>query len=167
MQGLPPRIRGSIEIRSRSGFTLNLSRSVVGLLTILWVGQPIYLITTGIFQKPLDCPNRRPSRLLNRTNHEPICLGRLLGSPPMSEIVNNSFCSALVRCFSGLEARNINGLLLISFRRVSERIKTFYGSFGHSWAFYSGEQRDFSLFRDEKLRDSAAHGHSPAVFSLQ
>ena len=43
----------------------------------------------------------------------------------MPEIVSNSFCSALVRCFSGLEARNINSFIVIFWARVCAVSKHF------------------------------------------
>jgi len=85
----------------------------------------------------------------------------------MPEITNTFFVPACSLFFRP-ESSNINSLILISFPRVRERIKAFYGSFRCYWAFYSGKQRDFPLlFRCssfEKPRHSAAHGHFAAVF---
>ena len=61
------------------------------------IGEPGNLV--GI---ELDPPSGLNAPL-KRTYHESICRDCLPGSAPMPEIVNNSFCLARVRCFSGGE----------------------------------------------------------------
>jgi len=56
----------------------------------------------------------------------------------MPQIVDNTFCPALVRCFSGLEFGNIKGLLLILFNACARGIRAFYVSFAVLGPFTAG-----------------------------
>jgi hypothetical protein len=89
----------------------------------------------------------------------------------MPQIVNDSFCPALVRCFSGLEFRNINSFIAIFSARVCAVSKHFMDRLAVIGPIYSEKQRDLSLlFRCsefEKPRKSAAFGDPAAVFSME
>ena len=64
----------------------------------------------------------------------------------MPEIVNNSFCLARVRCFSGGESGLINNLLLISVPRVrAAASKHFMDCFAVIGSFTAGNSEAYAL----------------------
>jgi hypothetical protein len=89
----------------------------------------------------------------------------------MSEIVNNSL---LLRSCSLLFRTGNQGYQRFAPDLFSARERAHQNILWIIWLFLRLLQRGtarllavISLFRDEKPSDSAAHGHSPAVFSLQ